>query len=52
MSHQELIQLLEDCFPDWPLEYGKGSWLEWSNPEDEEWNRIYDEMIIYEIFEC
>ena len=51
MSHEELVEMLEESFPDWPLEFGKISWLDWTDPEDKEWNKIYDAMIVYEILD-
>lgn len=51
MSHEELVEMLEESFPDWPFEFGKISWLDWTDPEDKEWNKIYDAMIVYEILD-
>lgn len=48
MPHEEAVKLLDETFPDWPLEFGKVSWLDWTDPDDEEWNKIYDAMIIFE----
>ena len=43
--------MLEQTCPDWPFEFGKISWLDWTDPDDEEWNKIFKEMIIFEILD-